>query len=327
MDANVALDVLVDNQVLPHIGPEPATKRTYIRVNLDAPTSYPKNTVEHTPWGPEPRQDNVTPYSIRATNRTAKVRPARAACEAFLPAALRPLIPREDFPATPNATWARAAQKCWLEVLVDGARIYFAYIAEGASVTIAGINVDGKERELLFSWPRYRDAHTAAGALGGGSETDSPIGTICARLYGCVLTADNVELEWKPLDCSAFKQADKDEAKAAGVATGEGAVSTTAVGRSLGPAPASYTRRCSTYDIKPVHFAQSVLHYRERHVLVDLSLLPPLPSSVPQAGGAGASSAAAGAPRSAAERRAAAEGGSARKRARKPDDESTIIIL
>lgn len=149
---------------------------------------------------------------------------------------------------------------------------------------------------MLFSWPRYRssDKKDALGAA------DSLVGTICARLYDCVKTGENVQRMWRPHDCSDFKQTEKDDARAAGEARGEkGAVSTTAVGNSLGPAPAPCSRLCTTYDVKPFHSFQSVLHYRERHVLVDLGLLSPLVSRVkpalaprPDAGNGEASSSA-----------------------------------
>ncbi|KAJ1630104.1 hypothetical protein T492DRAFT_872271 [Pavlovales sp. CCMP2436] len=46
------------------------------------------------------------------------------------------------------------AKLLWLELLVDGTRIYYAGLHPGASVDVEAINKNGKQRELLFCWPR-----------------------------------------------------------------------------------------------------------------------------------------------------------------------------
>lgn len=107
MDKQIELDVLVDGDELKYHGPHPESKRTYVVVNLEARTSYPKHIVEQTPWGPEPRDDPVTPYSIRVTNRSGKVCAARCIhalhCSCALRSerpqpALRVLTPMAVFP-------------------------------------------------------------------------------------------------------------------------------------------------------------------------------------------------------------------------------------
>ncbi|KAJ1630110.1 hypothetical protein T492DRAFT_907082, partial [Pavlovales sp. CCMP2436] len=94
------------------------TKRSYVEVDLDSPgVSYLRATVEMTPWGPEARNDNVTPYTLRATNHTAK--------------------------------------HLWLELLVDGTLIHRGGLHPGKSVDVEAINMNGTQRELLFCWPRF----------------------------------------------------------------------------------------------------------------------------------------------------------------------------
>jgi len=114
---DLSLAVIVNDVKIPQYAHE-KNHRTYVEVDLEGPTSFKRHTVEETPWGPEPRNDPVTPYKIQVTNHTDSA--------------------------------------CWGRVLVDGKKMWYGRLGADGTRILDRIVTDGEERELVFCSPRYQ---------------------------------------------------------------------------------------------------------------------------------------------------------------------------
>jgi len=228
---DLSLAVIVNDVKIPQYAHE-KNHRTYVEVDLEGPTSFKRHTVEETPWGPEPRNDPVTPYKIQVTNHTDSA--------------------------------------CWGRVLVDGKSIWYGYVGPRRSEVVDKVVIDGENHELVFCWPRFPTDPEQSDEPEPNEEPTA--GTIVAHLYRAHLQQRGVFMGPTAAESVDFEQSTKKDAKKAQIAEQGGHVSTTALGRSLGKAAPQQAGMRDTYTIDKGHFVQKCLHYREGHTLRNLGL-------------------------------------------------------
>jgi len=215
--------------------------KCYVEMDLQHATSYDCDYADETPHGMERSNWPVTPFQVRVQN---------------------------DHPV----------DHFWAELHLDGALVDMLLCKPGAPQLFKGFKEGDKLKEFLFALPRNQrvtdgDEVVAKGDAGGKSRL-CQLGSLSVRTFPSAFQHEEAGFL---KDYSGFRQANKIEAakiaKERSANGGKDTMTGTArEGRHIGGSGASASGRVSVWSKGPQD-KEFTVHYRQRHVLVNLGAI------------------------------------------------------
>jgi len=235
------MDVLVGGIALPlHVH----NHRHWVEMDLQHDTSYDTKYEDKTPDGLLINYWPVTPFTVRALNNSA--------------------------------------ERVNVDLYIDGAKVDGISLRENSTHIFQGFRDGEKVTEFLFALPRYQ--HITDGGEIKESVRASAIGTITLLFFKATQRHDKIVYGSGRQSGSSFRQANKDEAAAAAMSSAASTPSGNRLGDKVGTAregrvihtPSTHhgPRKVTSYTTGE-EIERVTVHYRERHMLEHLGVVPP----------------------------------------------------